>query len=167
LWADSPFESLHQFLQTEAVLDWLGVQHFPAESDRILLFLKPLLGEYISDDQAMIQAFDRHEYLISLIHADYRITYEKSTGQQVLFWLPPGSFAYRDKLRLSLGVYVPALRTQRSVNVISLVNQEITEQAHQWPPLAAGLFGASLERLQAAVEFAEKFYADKKHPGGG
>jgi hypothetical protein len=73
--ANLPFEELFRSIQGQAVLDWLDVNQLPAESGRIFKFIKPLLLQYTSDERAASSVFDRLEYLISLLHADFRLTY--------------------------------------------------------------------------------------------
>ena len=134
-------------------------------SERILSFLTPVLAEYVSDDRAVIEAFDRFEYLFSLIHADFRIIYEKQTGKQVLLWAPIRSYAYRNLAWVAPGISPSGIiNTRMRHNVIALLNNEIEEQAERWPPLVAGIFGGSLERVQAAVKFMSALFSERKNP---
>ncbi len=162
LWSFSPFETLSSSLPTQATLDWLGVQRHPAGSERIFSLLSPLLGQYISNEEALIYAFDRFEYLLSLIHADFRLQYEKQTGREFLLWMPPGSYIYRGRYQYAPGMYLGSLGTKPASSVVASLNSEITDQAKQWPPLSAGLFGGSSERAAAAVGFAKRFFAENK-----
>jgi hypothetical protein len=87
--------------------------------------------------------------------------YEKKTGERVLSFVPIGSFAYRSRFCLPMGTYLPG---QETTTLIGLMNNEITEQAERWPPLSSGLFGGSLERVKAAIEFSRTFFFSAWHP---
>jgi hypothetical protein len=95
LWASSPFSELSSS-SPNVFCDWLGVTpSYLAQSAYIFKYLEPILGEVTPSDEASILAFDRFEYLVSFIHADFRIVYERTTGHQILLFTPPGLFAYR------------------------------------------------------------------------
>jgi len=160
LWGYSPFDSLSSSMPTQTVFDWLGVQRHSAGSERILSFMSPLLSEYVSDDRDLIEAFDKFEYLISLIHADFRLQYEKETGKEYSLWMPPGSYIYRGRYQYAPGMYVGSLRAKGAPNVVASMNQEIAEKSKNWGPLSVGLFGGSIERALAAVEFAKRFFSE-------
>jgi hypothetical protein len=161
-WADSPFHTLLGQLSGQNELDWLEVKRNPAASERVLMILRPILDEYLPDERLLVSAFDKFEYLFSLIHADFRLMYEKATGKEVLLWMPIGSYAYRGQLQVGPGMYVPGLRQVPSV--VSMVNNEITEAGIRWSPLVAGLFGGSPDRVKAAVDFATAFFVQHKIP---
>ena len=157
LWAFSPFSELSK---TNVLRDWLGVQEqFVAPSAHIFKYLRPLLTEFTSSEDAFILAFDKFEYLVSLIHADFRINYEKRTSRQVLLFAPPGLFAYRRG-------WLSLLAERGAQNIIKVIDEEISQQGDTWYPLSAGLFGGSIERLNDAVTFAKRYFSSAGIPTG-
>ena len=128
-----------------------------AQSARILNYLKPPFSEFTSSEAAFILAFDKLEYLISLIHADFRISYERNTGNRVLLFAPPGLFAYR--LGLGWPAALSGLVAQGAENVIKVMNDEISQQGGNWFPLSAGYFGGSTERVNDAVKYTKQYFS--------
>jgi hypothetical protein len=161
LWGYSPFNSLTSSLGTQGVFDWLGVNSHSAGSERLLSFISPLLREYVPNEVVLLNTFDKFEYLISLIHADFRIRYENDTGRRLILWIPPGSYIYRGRSHYGQGLYLGDSRFGAS-NVVTLLNRELEEKGSEWGPLKAGVFGGSIERARAAVEFAKSFFVEHK-----
>lgn len=89
------------------------------------------LREYVPDEDQFQACFDRFEYLVGPVTADLRVL------QGYRPWGPLGFFAWR---RYGLG----------AEELINGISAEINEQGATWPPLRAGLFGGSQERLAAA-----------------
>lgn len=106
--------------------------HCPA-SNYVCQFLAEKLSEYFSNRDSFGRTFDRFEYLLGLVHGDCRErTLGETYGDRFLGFL--GEFAYRAK--------------HQSQNVLSIFDEEIEREKEDWPPLKAGLFGGSLERLR-------------------
>jgi hypothetical protein len=82
----------------------------------------------LADDIHYREIFDRFEYLLFLICADYRI--KRTDGR--MSWGPPGCFAWR---------YDP----ERSM--MQQINGEAAAEGENWPVLRVGLFDGSLERF--------------------
>ena len=101
--------------------------------------LRPLLAELVPADHAYTEAFDRFEYLASLVHADI--------SQQKHGWarFAGGCFEWRNEGDR----WLP-----------NIVGNEIQDSQEQWPPLQAGLFGGSTERLLKAKQAVDKFAAE-------
>ncbi len=105
-------------------------KHYTPVSDHLYARLREPLREYLPDETRYEKSFDRFEYLFALAHAD---ACEKTTQE---YWGPIGRFGW--KSRRSFG------RT-----IVDEVQQEIDEQGDRWPPLRAGLFDGSIERVKA------------------
>ncbi len=89
--------------------------------------LRSVFADLIPADYEYTETFDRFEYLASLVHAD--LNYDKSG----VAFCAGGCFQWR---------LLP------SGNHLTVVfKEEIEEAQEQWPPLQAGLFNGSLERL--------------------
>ncbi len=91
--------------------------------------LRPQFADLIPDEHDYTEAFDRYEYLASLVHADLY--------DSVFF--AGGSFEWRRELYGHR--WLP-----------EIVGHEIDESGDDWAPLNAGLFGGSLERLREVRE---------------
>lgn len=85
--------------------------------------LREPLREFLPDDTRYQQCFDRFEYLLALVHADL----ELKSGSNA--WGPVGCFRWRK-------------------GIISEIETEATKTGDNWPPLKAGLFDGSFERLK-------------------
>jgi hypothetical protein len=94
--------------------------------------MRELLREFLPRDDQFQDTFDRFEYLLDLVHMDLRIQ-----SQDSIKWAPVGIFAGRD------------YGSQRNI-IANTVEQEIDNLGSNWPPLEAGLFGGSIERMSAA-----------------
>ena len=99
------------------------------------MYLENLLRSHFADlipsDREYIEAFDRFEYLVSLVLADL-------PGPP---YFSGGCFQWR-----YLG----------GKPFVEVVDQEINEAQEGWPPLQAGLFGGSLERLREVKSAVEE-----------
>ena len=95
------------------------------------------------DSAAMAAAFDRFDYLLSLVYVDH-------TGQQLgnMTWAPLGLFAYRPLL-------------SREQGVIFKTDREADDQMDAWPPLRSGLFGSDRARYLAAREAIASIIKDR------
>lgn len=101
-------------------------------SDWIFTVLRTPLASYVPDELLYTRLFDRFEYLLALTYADVQ---EQDNHIQE-YWGPFGSFSWRD-------------RHQPQSGISAAIQQEIESQGANWSLLRAGLFGGSLERLQA------------------
>jgi hypothetical protein len=135
-WKDNKQEPLVRALAHKDVIDGGILQRRPElerhktpVSDHLFILLKEPLGACAIDEGEYQRAFDRFEYLYALIHSDL---YEKEspTGHT---WGPIGCFLWRR-------------------GILDEVGREIADQAEGWPPLRAGLFGGSVERLKHVKE---------------
>jgi hypothetical protein len=97
--------------------------------------LRQPLSLLIADDVTYDRAFDRFEYLQALLHVDA----ELEGGKTTVSWAPIGRFLYESRWR-------------PNYNVVAVVDHEVNRDQGAWPPLQAGLFGGSLDRLRAAQE---------------
>jgi len=94
-------------------------------SDRLVADLCPLLAVVVPDEAAFGRLFDRFECLLGLVYADIvRVA-----------WTPTGRF----------------VSDQYGTGLDKVIEAEIAEAGASWPPLAAGLFGASKDRLDEAL----------------
>ena len=87
------------------------------------LTLRPLFADLIPADEDYTDAFDRFEYLASLVHADLHL----QGSSRAVF--AGGCFIWRGQIQ-------------------RIVKREIDEAQEKWPPLKAGLFAGSVERLR-------------------
>ncbi len=87
--------------------------------------LRPHFAELIPVEREYAEAFDRFEYLASLVYADLSDS----------FFCAGGCFEWRREPYGHRGLP-------------EIVGHEIEESGDGWPPLKAGLFGGSLERLR-------------------
>jgi hypothetical protein len=88
--------------------------------------LRESLRPVITADRAYVDAFDRFEYLVALVRADYEL--QQSRGG----WAPIGCFGWRRR-------------------IMKVIDKEIETQGVTWP--AFRLFGGtSFDRLTAARE---------------
>ncbi|MEI7770246.1 MAG: SIR2 family protein [Chloroflexales bacterium] len=107
-------------------------RHYTPVSDWLFTVLRASLASYITDDHTYTCLFDRFEYLLALVYADI----EEQAEHRQHYWGPVGSFAWRDRHQPQYGIAIA-------------VQKELEAQGAEWPLLQAGLFGGSLERLQA------------------
>lgn len=99
---------------------------FAPISERIAADLRPLVDDLAPDDAVFNRLFDRFEYMLGLIYIDVTKT----------AWAPAGRFAAE----------------QYGTGIDQQIGAEITEAGPTWAPLAAGLFGGSLERRDESLE---------------
>ena len=85
--------------------------------------LRPVFADLIPDEHEYTEAFDRFEYLASLVHADLSL---RGFSRAVF---AGGCFIWRGRIQ-------------------TIVKREIDEAEDQWPPLQVGLFDGSVERLR-------------------
>lgn len=102
---------------------------FAPMSDRLATDLRPLVADVVPDDAQFARLFDRFEYLLGLVYLDVTKT----------AWAPTGRYA-----------------ADQYGGVDQVVEAEIKADGASWAPLAAGLFGGSLERLEEALERSRK-----------
>ncbi|HEY3266687.1 MAG TPA: SIR2 family protein [Armatimonadota bacterium] len=91
-------------------------------------FVRQYVLEAVPDQLRYLSHFDRFEYLYGLVHSGRK---DRSN------WGPPGLYAYRD--------YGTGLN-----ELLTRIEREVARDREAWPLLAKGLFGGSLEQLQAA-----------------
>ena len=98
-------------------------------SDHIFALLRDDFRELLPDDDEYSAAFDRFEYLISLVTIDLR----DKRGNMV--WAPTGRFWFHSTWEPQSGV-------------IDSIDKEAVAAGVNWPPLKAGFFDGSQERLK-------------------
>ena len=111
----------------------------PASDELHEALRKPFIDLIPSDDEYS-DMFDRFEYLLSLAEADWWITSGKWTR------FSGGRFAWRHG----------PLSPDRLPDVLA---REIARDEAAWLPLAAGMFGGDIARLQAAKAEVDKWAA--------
>lgn len=134
----------HSVLETEAAKLLPGFErHLTPLSDRLFDVLREPLRPLIPDDVRYQRAFDRFEFLWSLMHVDQM----KMAGETV--WVPFGAYIWRS--------WVGGLRdwTESGFNCAAEVNEVIEKQNTDWPLLKTGFFGSSIDRLRGAFEDAQ------------
>ena len=92
-------------------------------SQYLFSVLRPVFTELVPAEQEYTDAFDRFEYLVSLVQYDLDQFYAL------------GCFVWRDRRQF-----------------FAMVGKEIEAARDRWPPLSAGLFGGSLDRLLEAKQ---------------
>lgn len=104
-------------------------------SDYLFDKLREKIRPMLSNDQSYELAFDNFEYLWCLLHVDTCL----QDTQRV--WTPFGAFIWR---------------RERAMNWIETeIDTVIAKRDEIWPPLAHGLFGGSVARLEAARDAAK------------
>lgn len=98
--------------------------------------LRPVFADLIPAEREYVDVFDRFECLTSLVHAD---VYNRKYSS---FIFAGGCFEWRT---------LPSGRLP-----LQAFRQEIEEARDQWPPLQAGFFGRSLERVLEVVGAVEQ-----------
>lgn len=106
-------------------------------SDHVHDSLREPLRQVIPSDSQYTLTFDRLEYLLGLILTDLRSQREEHDPYIVGHWI--GSYGWRYRHGQRGGPW-------------ERVERELADQAEEWPPLQAGLFGGSLGRAKQAVE---------------
>lgn len=110
-------------------------------SDRLYDVLHEPLREFLLQEEEYQRTFDRFEYLLALVYADWRL---KQEG--MWFWAPVGCFLWRNR-------YNP------EATIMSEVGSEAEALGEKWPPLKAGLFDGSPERFASAAKKFHEFIA--------
>ena len=98
-------------------------------SQYLHLTLRPAFTDLVPAERKYTEAFDRFEYLASLVHQDLHDKRFPSFGG----FFAGGCFMWRTQ---PSGERLP-----------EIVQKEIAQAQDQWPPLQAGLFDGSVERL--------------------
>ncbi len=104
--------------------------------------LRPMFADLIPSDDDYDEVFDRFEYLVSLVETDLkpRNRGELSIGGQ---WFDRRARGF----------------TLRPEGIAERVRKEIDEELEAWPPLQAGLFQGSVERLRAVKDAVDAYWA--------
>lgn len=100
-----------------------------AVSEYLYKLLRDPLKELLPDEIHYERCFDRFEYILGLVHADL---FHKKSGQ---IWRPAGRFMLRNR-------YYP------QESIMDELEKEIASLGSNWPPLKAGLFDGSIERIR-------------------
>lgn len=110
-------------------------QHRTALSDYLYReALREPLREIVPDDRRYERAFDRFEYLLSLVYADL---YAADRGPEIdRVWAPFGCFAWRGNA------------SNWKASVMHEVDVELERVGAGWPLLQGGFFQGSLDRLR-------------------
>jgi hypothetical protein len=109
-------------------------------SQHLFVHLRPVVHEFLPDDTRYRKCFDRFEYLLALVLADY----QKSNGLQL--WRPVGRFIHK-----SLG--------SDETHVTGVIHSELLASGEDWAPLKAGLFGGSLDQVVPVEENVRQLVA--------
>lgn len=131
-----------------AGLDWKNLREFATTlftneqkyaplSEHLFEMMRQPLVQYAPDDEQYDDLFDRYEYLQALVVADLNQKQQKS-GEH--FWGPIGRFGWKARSRM----------VDRSP--IEMIDNEADAMGTDWPPLKAGLFDRSVERLKKVRE---------------
>ena len=107
-------------------------RHHTALSDRLFDVLREPLREHLPDPADYERAFDRFEYFKGLVHVDI----EDAPPRKA--WIPMGRYGWSEDWWLDTTPWTVA--------------DEVATLGPQWPPLQAGLFGGSHERLLAVLK---------------
>jgi hypothetical protein len=95
-------------------------------SDRLAADVHPLVADVVPDRAAFDRLFDRFECLLGLVYTDV----------MKVAWAPTGRF----------------VSDHYGTGIDKVLEAEIGEAGASWPPLAAGLFGGSQERLGESLD---------------
>jgi len=95
-------------------------------NDRLFETLRERVRDYLPDDSAYEESFDRFEYLTCLVALDVRISKEN------FIHAPVGRFGWK---------------RHHDKNIVDRIAQESTEEGEEWKPITSGLF-ASLPRFK-------------------
>ena len=101
--------------------------------------LRDVAREIVPSDQEYERAFDRFEYLWALMHVDATL----GTEHWHEGWGPVGRFGWQ--------------RRPRGDRESAVVAREMERSGGAWPPLAAGLFAGSLDRLTEVKDAFDGF----------
>lgn len=119
-------------------------------SDRCLETLKPVLEEFAPSEEAMVQAFDAFEFLMSMDYS-HRVWPEQEVDPNSgRVWAPTGTFAWRGRWgshRRDGGAFTA---------VADRVLTDIEAQGDRWGPLRAGFFNGQAKRAVIAARNVDK-----------
>ena len=131
------------YSNTLKILDYYNTDDNPfsiwGARHHLNLILKDPLKHFISDEAEFTRHFKKLEYFIALAFADWELQQADPKKRGVISWVPPGSY----------------LDSGNNVNIVSATKEEIERLGARWPLLRAGLFGGSVDRLQAAVSLVD------------
>lgn len=111
-------------------------------SDHVFALLRDDFRELLPDDEEYSAVFDRFEYLVSLVNIDLR----NKLGN--ILWAPTGRFWFHSTW-------------EPQSAVIDRIDKEAAAAGVNWPPLQAGLFGGSQERLKEVTTAYRKDILEK------
>lgn len=113
-------------------------RQFTPRSEYLFTALQPELEDLLFLGNSYEELFDRFEVFYALVYADMT---QRDLGR---IWGPPGRFGWK------------GIRGHSGDPYQSLLD-EANQRGSSWPPLAAGLFGGSLERFnEIATSYREK-----------
>ncbi|MBI5446668.1 MAG: caspase family protein [Deltaproteobacteria bacterium] len=109
-------------------------RHYVPRSEYLFKKMQPVLDDLLFLGKSYEASFDRFELIYGLVYADLR-----GGG-----WGPLGRFAWKHRSRDGDGPF-------------TALHKEVEAQGEQWAPLRAGLFGRSMDRLQAVLQMYQDF----------
>lgn len=113
-------------------------RYFVPRNQFLHLTLRPVFAKLIPADLDYTEAFDRFEYMASLVERD--LDAHAGGGYPMHRWFDRRARGF----------------TWRRSGMAERMQQEIDRAKQEWPPLQAGLFGASVERLLEAKQSVDK-----------
>ncbi len=134
-----PHSDILYHLNVYRVFDQFDPDDFPVKrartryapiSEYLFATVRPLVIEYLSDDNQYERYFDLFEYFLALVHLD---SVENDDGR-----CPLGRFGWKWGAPLN--------------KPFKAFIDEAYQQENNWPPLVAGFFGGSVERLRQIAE---------------
>jgi hypothetical protein len=105
---------------------------------RIFNALREPLRDHLPSDSDYGLAFDRFEYLLALVHLDFRM---ENSDDSYGIWAPVGRFAWM---------------SYQGVSVIQQISEELRKESANWPPLKAQLFSSQERFLELQKTFKEQ-----------
>lgn len=106
-------------------------------SSYLLQLLREPLRDFLPSDIAYSRCFDRFEYFLALIHADYTL----KASSETRIWVYPGIFLRR-------GYYVEEGTKFIPAQIEKDVENEIESYGNKFPLLSVGFFNGSIDRLR-------------------
>ena len=114
-------------------------QNLPVPTNQYFhLALRPVFADLIPAGDDYDSAFDRFEYLVSLVERD--LDTQTGGGYPMHRWFDRRARGF----------------TWRRSRMAERMGEEINQAGEQWPPLQAGLFGGSVERILEAKKAVDK-----------
>ena len=113
-------------------------RYFVPRNQFLHLTLRPIFAKLIPADLDYTEAFDLFEYMASLVERDLDI--HSANGFPMHRWFDLRARGF----------------TWRRSGMAERMEKEIDEAGERWPPLQAGLFGGSVERLLEAKGAVDK-----------